>query len=510
MEGYKLALIAIIILAIIYRIPALQNQGFLNTEGYIYYSIAKQTIVNNYTIPNPPLLQGFPNHNPYTEKELLIYMPIILWLGTFKLIPLIEIMRIIIPLIFIVIGIITIYSLSLKLIGDKKISLLASFIYGIMPASIFHTSFLEYIGDGFVASTIAITLLMLIAIFEDYQNKKIRFKNIIGFAGAFFTTLYLWNGGIIIVGVIGLIIGLHLIYKKNDLGTLPIFGLISIIPFMILLYEFPNIFLIPSLPLLNGDLYLMAYYLGVSVFFAIIALINMKHYRYQNFTHIVLFSFLIITFTLYLKNYRWVTLLAMPIAIYGAYGINIFIDHQKHHYQKHQWIVKGCIAIIILVILFLSALISIQVNIPPNNVTKYTFNTLNWISNNTQGNATFMAYWEDGTYIEAISNRNSYIDVFSSDAKLNNFTEFLAGRNDIIKQTHPTYLWLRQSLINVSIIAPNFQYWTGIRKFTLQEINPKIYGILKNQSKSFHFYNESFMAIYCNKDGILYIINYNN
>ncbi|MDE1856290.1 MAG: hypothetical protein KGH49_03600 [Candidatus Micrarchaeota archaeon] len=492
----------VILAAFAVRTPALQYQGFINPQGYLFYSAIQQTIGNNYSIPASSTM--ILSNQPYTESPLLVYFPIALWLLLGKSVGIMQLMQYVIPSLFLVLGIVVVYLLAGRLSKNGTVALLSAFIYALSPMSIYHLSFLEYIGDMFPPVFAGIAAYFAIAaadgMREGAKSKKIYANAILaivfGAVGVSF-----WSGGYYILACAIAAIFLYLVYKKAGARMAMVVGLFSIVVGFYALGLASSSFMQPKS---HSDLGFAINSFGVIlplIFAGIIAFPILERDKSRYASYFAVFGTFVITAALYMQLFRWITLLAIPGAVFAGYGLWVLAGLFKKR-RRMGYLVLGNILLASLLLTYPYAYS--QFMEPLIFTTPQTFQTLGWISNNTATNATFLASWNSGTLIEALSNRHVYFDAFSPDSELLAYGKFLAGNNPAYLQT------LRPNYIYVRYVGARLLTDTGILNLSDYSVFKKtvLFELLSECNAGCKIDNVSFYKVYSNIDGIIYRLNY--
>lgn len=348
-------------------------------------------------------------------------------------------MRIIIPSIFLFLGIIVTYLLSHKLTNNIQLSLISAVVYSLSAIVIYHNNFGQYIGDEFSPIFVGFASLILIELLE---NKR-TIKNILFFIVLTLSAIYFWNGGFYVLAIIfATLIMSYLLRIGKDTLNIIVSALLCIPIGFLILSSFPTVFL-QSPPFITIDFWETLYYFNLSLLLIPIGFcyILSKNSNKNDIALISIFAILLVTSILYIKNFRWIALIGIPVSIFSGiaiYSVSKYLS--KTNFSSYLKLV-----IILLILQFYLNGIANQNNFPSlEGTTISTFSTMSWIANNTNSNSTFLAYWSDASMLEALTNRTVFLDDFSTDAKLNNLTEFYIGNNlNYLGRIKPDYLWVR-------------------------------------------------------------------
>jgi|GEM_PF-1841199 len=119
---------------------------------------------------------------------------------------------------------------------------------------------------------------------------------------------------------------------------------------------------------------------------------------------------------------RFNSMLSIPIAIFSAYAIySAYILLKKYHINLSNTssiplssVVIG-FAIAIIIIQFLMVFQQSMQSAPADGVNPEFLQALEWMNQNTPQNARILALWPDGSLVEAVANRTSFMDSVGSE-----------------------------------------------------------------------------------------------
>ena len=158
-------LLVIMVLGASLRLSSLRFPAFTDMESFAYYSVVQQTVSNNYIIPVPLHLAGFPTRDSYNEKPGLVYLTIMFYLLFFKQVSILSIMRLL-PVVFGIIGIALAYLLGKRLTGDTMGGHLSAFAFATTTSALYITSEGLYSGQTFTPILFAVGIFLLIKAYE--------------------------------------------------------------------------------------------------------------------------------------------------------------------------------------------------------------------------------------------------------------------------------------------------------------------------------------------------------
>ncbi len=175
---------------------------------------------------------------------------------------------------------------------------------------------------------------------------------------------------------------------------------------------------------------------------------------------LVMLAYFVATFYLQINAVRFNSIVAVPIAIFAAYGLYAIgrllgldknvLKNAKKGIQTYGRLMFAAVAIFILVyMLYLTNLESFT-SVQADGINANFLSALTWVKNNTPSNATFLAVWPDGSVIEGWANRTSAMDsVGGQNPKLiAGFARFILNTSPdahyLLNETHkPEYLLAR-------------------------------------------------------------------
>jgi len=310
-----LILLAIIILGTALRLVSLRFSLFLDLESFAYYSVIQQTVNNNYIIPAPLHLVGFPTHEFYNEKPGLIYLPIFFYLLFLQKISILSIMRML-PVLFGAIGTIASYLLGKRLTEDILGGYLSAFVFATTMSALYITSGGQYNGQNFTPIFFAVGIIFLIEFYKRKDNTRlIHFFMFLIFS--LLIPLIFWNGGLFVFPIILALLLFYLLRTKLAVGIpyITLIGLFLMILFFSVLYIYHDLFYMNKF---LGTSYLFS--LEIFAFVGIAAISLRKLGNDSEFAYLCVFSIFIVTFSLVVFDSTWLGLDAVPLAVFIGYG----------------------------------------------------------------------------------------------------------------------------------------------------------------------------------------------
>ncbi|MGC8662367.1 MAG: hypothetical protein ACP5RT_01110 [Candidatus Micrarchaeia archaeon] len=191
---YISAILAIVIIAIYFRMPLTKYQGFFEPDGFYHYSVIRAAINNNYIIPKYLDISGWPAHTPVSEPNGLYWVTLLpyLLLHGISGISAYTIMRLV-PVLFGLFDIFGAYYLARYLSKSRLFGLLVMLFVALSLGDAARTSALIYRGDSFVTVFLIISLFLFIKVLKEENLKKgITYAVLSGF---FLSVCnYVWNG----------------------------------------------------------------------------------------------------------------------------------------------------------------------------------------------------------------------------------------------------------------------------------------------------------------------------
>ena len=461
----KLVFLAILIIGIVARITFLGSTGFIEPDGYIYYSVVKQTIANHYIIPNPDPLSEFPTHVAYGEHPGLIYLPVAIYAITLGTISPYDIM-LTLPLIFGIVGMILTYLITKELTDNPWIPLLAMLFFAVLVASVNRTQVGSYRGDSFIPVLALLPTLVIIRASRQ-PSKKDSFFIVGAMVIVAIVSWFIWSGGYYVAIAYGVFIVFYMIddYRKILLAGLGVIA-IGILTFLTL-YP-PNSAFTASISetdpttisFLVGTYGLIGFFLGL---FGVGYILIMKK-KVKN--DLILYFMLALFFAalpLQLLQIRWATLMGAPIAIFAALALPEIANYLKSDKIFYWSAIAVSIATIVLLSL-LTAFLGQQVDYQNPQM----FQALAWIKNNTSGN--YLTLWPDGSLLEGWANETSASDSIQGQPKyFTTFPQFLYAQNGnftfLQNITDLNYIWVRSAWLQEAnaikiegYLSPNMSY----------------------------------------------------
>lgn len=468
--------VVILIIGLLCRLWMLNYYGFYEPDGFFYYSVVQQTLANNFRIPSPIPLSGFPMHNPLSEKPGLIYITLIPYVAmkaVFSGLSLYTFMRLI-PLVSAILEMLATYLLAYALTKNRKAALLAMLFMAILPASVLRTQATEYRGDTFVPTIFAFLLIVILRYRKINRIKSRDF--IIKTAAAallLFTGLITWVASVYIYPVLGLfILSILLLYLTKDLKkTIVISAAVCvalwIIGWILFPYIAPNYFsyLSSNRLLLNSigeaqppTLISLSTWFNILIFLGPLGVIAYpfvsKNAKGSEYVYLALFANLMIVALLLSLQIRWVALAAVPMAVFASY----FVLKMYEGLAKTKLFEISAKSLVVIILLLTASISAATIITQPNssNATSQFLNATSWLKNNTNKSSTVLTEWADGSLVEALANRTSYMDSVDAGqgtgdpalaAKAYNFSRFIYGNEynfSFLNYSKPDYLLIRQ------------------------------------------------------------------
>ncbi len=481
MDKRFIALFAIIlVLGTALRLSTLHFGTFMEPDVYGYYSVAQQTIANNLTITSQ--LSGFPLHNKFDEMPGLIYFAIAASYITGNL----ATAMLFLPVVFAIFEMAAAYMLAYKLSGSRNGGLVAMFLFATMSGAIFKNVAGEWRGESFVPLFAA---AMLLALIYAHERRDKRIYALSAVPAAF--CIWTWSGGVYAIAALLVFFVLWLLYTKKKSLVLPavIGAVLLCIGFETFVYfENKGLYLVTNAlttiaelqPTTGTFLFLeFGLAIGLAPIGVVFYILKDKYLsngvpdkkrNNGNFVFLIILSLFIVTAALQLAEIRYMTLIAMPVAVFASYALLEFY-RTRGKTRMRLW-VNIFIASIILVnviVMFMQVTgYSTGDNISPQFVA-----AMSWVRNNTSPNATFLTDWDDGSIVEGLGQRQSYSDsLMGTNDGWQSFPQFLfakEGNFSYLMQVKPDYLLVRQywryeigafeaegGMANISINGTNF------------------------------------------------------
>lgn len=412
-KRFILAFVLVLVLGIAIRAYTSHLNTFMEPDVFMYFSVAQQTQHNLILTSN---LSGFPAHNAFDERQLLIYLPI--WFS--YLTGSLQASITFLPVIFGAIEMVLVYLVAEEITKEKWAGIMAMLLLAVLVAGIFRNVAGEYRGDSLAPAFALAGMLFLI---RGYRKQSIGAK-LPEYAAATLAvigTMLIWNGGVYILIVLAcyfvflILSRVFRTHKQKILLTLTV-GLIISITIGGLAYRYvqakPNSLSMTILELqpfsLNFALaaYGPAFILG---FFGIGLMIyqakKAEKKELENATY-VLVALFGIAFVLQLLQVRYEVLLAAPMAI--ATGIALYWIYKK--IDPHGG--KSALYLVLLIVLAqgVGAGKEVLTLTPAGGITPQFITAMQWLNSNTPTNSSVLTFWSDGSVVEGIGQRQSYTD----------------------------------------------------------------------------------------------------
>jgi asparagine N-glycosylation enzyme membrane subunit Stt3 len=438
---WKSILIMIILAGIVLRLLMLFSlqHGFFEPDNFYYFAVMKETIANGGLIPNPLPLSGISPHIPYQEFPGLIYITLVPYWLTGGLVPLVWVMYAM-PVIFGILGILVTYLIAKRFFGGTNVALVAALFYSLLPAAVYRTMALQYRGESFVP-----VLLGLFVLGQASKNRNYRLAS----WALVPLMLVIWKAAVYIIPVIA--VAFLLMYMEKKRVGIRVQAVVLAVAFAAVLvaanfalamFEWsPNIeqAITEAHPPSLGTLLLM---LNFTVLLAPLAWVYLFVDRKRRASVLWpwLTATLLVMVPFMLLQLRWVFLVGIPMAVFGAKGLEMVYSRMK------KTRVPPALPIAIAVALFLS--LSVVYLWGQGYIINFTpeLEAATWISHNTSQNSTFLSFWGDSSIIEGWGNRTTYIEsVNANGTGIEDYARFLLAQNgnySYIKEVRPDYLFI--------------------------------------------------------------------
>ena len=394
---------------------------FYEPDVYIYYSVASQTLANHFTITSK--LSGVPPR-PYAEYPGLVLFPAtISYLTRISVYSIIEFS----PVLMGLLGIIAVYLLAYEFMKNHWMALFATFLYSVLPATLYRSIAGEYRGEVFVPVFLAFAMLLLIK-----MNRKNMIWTVPSFIGLTALSIAWWSGGIyaVVAPTLFFISAAIFTYLPKVLPRTAYNPLLRnrithILIIILIAVAYPIAPIIPYLQKMAGFIqlqsqtpyiaeltptsvtYILNYYAWIWVA-AIMGLGLMIYYnKKETFyrSQYALFALFLPAIIMETIAIRWLILFSIPACIYGAYLIYALITIFQMRKQRAIIIVCGFAAIALVLGVHFVAVLQ-----PADFLNQQFISALSWMKNNTAANATVLTLWPDGSLVEGVADRASYTD----------------------------------------------------------------------------------------------------
>ena len=436
-----------IILGIALRMSTFGYAGFLEPDNYVYYTTIQQTIANHMHITS--LLSGFPVAQPFTERPLLILLPAYLSLVFGNLYLIMKLL----PVVFGALEIFMAYKIGRKL--GMATGIISAFAVAILVASITMNLSGEWRGDSFVPLFIECIIYLMVS---ERRGELQRLPAYSGMAVFLALSISMWRGGIYAFAVVGFALFADLMRKWLGKSRLyPIF-LLGALGALAIAYGaastfypavFPQIFVSTNIERAIAEqgaasLGFLSWAYGAWLPLAMIGLAIFSYKRMDSPEFSPMFSFIALGLFMQAMETRWMSLLAIPCAIFGAYGIAESLRFAGS-YLRLPISPDVAVAMLLLGTLFFTML-ALQSYPYADGINPQFMSALSWIRNNTPSNSTFVTLWPDGSLVEGWSNRITHSDSMQAGIDLG-FMRWLwepAGNLTWLYNVSPDYLLVRK------------------------------------------------------------------
>jgi asparagine N-glycosylation enzyme membrane subunit Stt3 len=193
--------ILIILIVVYLRVGLLQYQGLFEPDGFFYYSLIREMVMNHMLFaPHTLDISGFPWHNAIGESPGLLAVTVIpYYLLSFTGLSFYTIMRWM-PIIFGVLEAITGYFLVKHLSNSKALGLITMALIALSSGNIARTAGTVYRGDSFVSLFVMLGLLFMLKAYSSKDRKWVYINTVIASIVISFGII-VWNGGTLAVAV---------------------------------------------------------------------------------------------------------------------------------------------------------------------------------------------------------------------------------------------------------------------------------------------------------------------
>jgi len=520
MDSQKKFLLAFVFIAIVglaLRYLATYNNIYATTSEPIFLAMIRQTIANNFTRPPLNALSGFVMHNPAPEQPLLtLFGAFPTWQSGGLINP--EAGIAIIQIVFALSGMAITYLLAEKITGNAKWGLFSMLLFALQPSAIVNNALYTWSGGSFVPILAALSILLLLqAMKERTLPRKSLLLGLSVLPLAF--SVYLWSGGIFApaayvlaafsiiafkqtkslrIASISIILVLSIgwyLFINTGIPTLmsrvEALGQPSISNLIALLTQTGTIATVQNLLYaqytLGSPPFSLLYYVPMScgiVFSSIMIMLCLSSFKASRYEEkeidafIAVFALFIagLPFTLYSTG--WASLIVLPGTVLAGISLDSFA-RQMRRASPTILVPMLCVYANLLFIL-----IMFTTTLPYAFLTPQYQGTMQWIQNNTPGNATFLTWAEDGSAIEGWANRTSYTDALSFDNNqqaVANFSRFLFAKAynfSYLNETRPDYLLVRYYWYAPSGEWPTIEAQGGLQAnySTISGTNLQLFG----------------------------------
>ena len=213
---------------------------------------------------------------------------------------------------------------------------------------------------------------------------------------------------------------------------------------------------------------------------ALLMLLPFRKGLFFNLGALVLIAYLCVTLFINAYFIRFVSLACVPVCILMAYFIIKVLDK-----MNVKMLTTMFLACLIVMSLFW-AYEYVSTWSPVNGITPPYISSLGWLNTHALKNSYVLAYWSDGSEIEAIGNRSVYSDSVALLGDLQNTTGWFMGNSSSFAQFNPTpsYLLVRSEDFNESYgfclfsSTPGYKNCTQAENLTyIQKLQPNWYRL---------------------------------
>ena len=188
------AAIIIFAIAIVLRSGLLQYQGLFEPDGFFYYTVTRQMVVDHVIKgPATSTLSGFPIHNNVGESPELFSIVVISYdIVSFAGVSLLSVMRWL-PIIFALLEIVSMYFIARQLSNSKAFGLLAMALLAVNSGNIARTAGTVFRGDSFVSLFLMVSIVLMLMAYNSQSRKRMLIFSVLA-SFVLSCSIIVWNG----------------------------------------------------------------------------------------------------------------------------------------------------------------------------------------------------------------------------------------------------------------------------------------------------------------------------
>ncbi len=152
-----------------------------------------------------------------------------------------------------------------------------------------------------------------------------------------------------------------------------------------------------------------------------------------NYGFLAMLAYLLVTGYLQYLAIRFNALVSIPIAVFSAYGVYAMgklLFRIRLFNMPVRYVYYGILTVLLILTITFAAAES-YASVQADGINPYFIQAMQWMSNNTAHNATVLALWPDGSVVEAVGQRQSYMDSVGGEnaSRIQGFADWLFSEN---------------------------------------------------------------------------------